>query len=111
VLFYEGRFDELVDMYRNAIELGADDSRNWGGLAASCEYAAGQQQCAGDAYSRAIELIIESLGINPVDAYLLSKLANYYARIGEPEAAQDALARVAALSWDDPDVPYILALA
>lgn len=109
-LFYDGRFDESIEMYLLAIELGEGDERNWGSLAASCEYVAGQQQCAADAYSRAIELINESLTINPADSASLSRLANYYSRIGEREAAQDAMARIAELSWNDPDVAFFLAL-
>lgn len=110
-LYYEGKFDESVEMYLRAIELGADDARTWGSLAASCEYAAGQQKCAFDGYSRSIELINESLSINPADVYLLSMLASYYARTDQREAALDALARVDELSWDDPDVAFFLALA
>jgi len=109
-LFYDGSFEESIEMYLLAIELGEDDDRNWGSLAASCENVAGQQQCVADAYSRAIELINESLTINPTDAALLSRLANYYSRIGEREAAQEAMARIAELSWDDPDVAFFLAL-
>lgn len=110
VLFYQGGFAESVAMYRRAIEMGAADARSWGSLAASCEYADGEQRCAIDAYSTAIELINESLAINPTDAYQLSKLANYYARTGDDDAALSAMAKVAELSWDDPDVPFFLAL-
>lgn len=55
-LFYEGQFDRSTVMYRKAIELSPDDSRAWGGLAASCRYTRNLENCATEAYERAIEL-------------------------------------------------------
>lgn len=110
-LYYQGRFEESVAVYRKAINLGGSDARVWGSLAASCRYASGEEQCAADAYSRAIELINESLAINPSDADALSRLATYLARSGRSAEAREALMRVEALNWDDPNIPYFVAQA
>ena len=85
-LYYDGRFEESVDMYRQAIAFGADDARAWGSLGASCQYVPGEEQCSADAYAKAIELINESLAINPTNADLLARLSVYTARTGDHEA-------------------------
>ncbi len=110
-LYYQGRFQESVDMYRKAIEVGEDDARVWGSLAASCEYASGEEQCSADAYARAIELINDSLTINPLDAESLAHLAAYLARTGENDEALQTLNRLDRLNWNDPDVPFFKASA
>ena len=108
-LYYEGRFEESVGMYRKAIELGAGDARAWGSLAASCYYVQGEEECSEDSYGKAIELIKESLAVNPLDANSLARLAAYLTQVGKLQEARATLARLDVLNWNEPDVPFFVA--
>ena len=110
-LFYQGNFEESVDMYRQAIEIGAGDARAWGSLATSCRYVTGEEQCSADAYEKAIDLIKESLTVDPRDAYSLARLAAYLTRVDRPHESRATLTRLDVLNWDDPDVPFFVAHA
>ena len=109
--FYQGKFEQSVEMYRNAIDLGANDARSWGSLAASCEYASGEEQCVKDAYSQAIEQLNEMLAVNPFDSFSIARLAAYQAKTGDHDEARNSLQRLGELNWNDPDVPFFSALA
>lgn len=110
-LYYQGEFEESVKMYREAIELGANDARAWGSLAASCLQVPGEEQCATDAYARAIDLINDDLAVNPFDAFSVARLAAFFAITGQHDEARSAIQRRNEINWDDPDVPFFTALA
>jgi tetratricopeptide (TPR) repeat protein len=110
-LYYQGRFAKSVEVYRDAIELADSEARAWGGLGSSCQQISGEEACKTEAFSKAIELINESLSINPVDPLLLSQLASYYARLGMRDEALEALEKLGELEWAENDVPYFMALA
>jgi len=108
-LYYQGNFQESVGMYRKAIELGAGDARAWGSLAASCHYVQGEEECSEVAYGKAIELIKESLAVNPLDANSLARLSAYLTQVGKLQEARATLARLDVLNWSEPDVPFFVA--
>jgi TolB-like protein/DNA-binding winged helix-turn-helix (wHTH) protein/Flp pilus assembly protein TadD len=110
-LYYQGRFSDSVEAYRQAVALNDSDFRTWGSLATSCRFAEDEENCAFDAYARSIDLIGELLAINPLDASALSEQAAHFARSGDPEAARDSLQKLDDIQWDDPNVAFFSAIA
>lgn len=110
-LYYQGHFAESVAAYQQAVALNDSDYRAWSSLAASCQFARGEEYCALEAYAHSIELIDELLAINPVDASALSTQAAHFARSGNPQAARDALRKLDAIPSEDPNVAFFAALA
>jgi serine/threonine-protein kinase len=87
-LFYiEGNYSEAARMYEMALEINDKSYQTWGNLAAAYNLVPGKQVKAKEKYWRAIGLAEEEREINPRDADVISRLAGYYATIGEREKA------------------------
>ena len=87
-LFYiEGNYSEAASMYEMALEINDRSYQTWGNLAAAYNLVSGKQIKAKEKYWRAIGMAEEERKINPRDADVISRLAGYYATIGEREKA------------------------
>lgn len=75
-------------MYETALELDRGNYLIWGNLASAYYWAPGERHKADDLYLWAIELVKESLNINPNDPYAVTDLATYLAMVGEKEESK-----------------------
>jgi serine/threonine protein kinase/tetratricopeptide (TPR) repeat protein len=91
--FAEGRYAEAARMYETALDLDKGNYLIWGNLASAYYWAPGERAKADTTYWRAIELVKESLTINPNDPYTVADLATYYAMVGEKEQSEMYLNR------------------
>jgi len=86
--FAKGRYAEAARMYETALELDRGNYLIWGNLASAYYWAPGERHKADDLYWWAIELVKESLSINPNDPYAVADLATYLGMVGEKEESE-----------------------
>ncbi|MBI5838074.1 MAG: tetratricopeptide repeat protein [Candidatus Eisenbacteria bacterium] len=104
VLFYMGRFAEAVEMFERGVALGPEEPMTWGNLADACRWTTGQQERAAAAYERAIDLTRGVLRVNPRSVADLGPLAEWLAKRGRLEEADQALSRARKLDPDNLDL-------
>lgn len=93
--YYAGRFDDAVDMQREALKYAPDDHRVWGRLAESLRFSSRDDGTSFEAYERARTLASGNLAINPADWSTKGLLALYSAHLGDTGAGQLAAEAVA----------------
>jgi len=81
------QFDNAIEMYKKCVSLAPDNHIYWGSLADSLYFSNGDKTLANDNYLSAINLVENTLKINPNDIATLSAAAIYYARIGLKDKA------------------------
>lgn len=87
---YSGEYDQAVEAFRKALDLGPDNHWTWGNIADT--YAAmGQSEVALEAYRRAADLAQELLARNPRDWITMAYLASYNVMIGRAEQGQEQI--------------------
>ena len=89
--FGAGNYARAAEYYHEAVESRNNNYTLWGNLGASY-YWAGDPRYK-EAYARAVELIQDSLAVNPRQAHLYGHLALYQASRAESAAARAALKR------------------
>ncbi len=95
-LYYmDGRFADAAAQFEKATELIGTDSEFWGNMADADRWTSALAGKAPAAYRRAIDLVQKEIAINPADAQLHSRLANYWAALGliDPDPASRPKAR------------------
>ena len=107
--FYDRRYLDAARMYECSLEIDPDDYRAWGQAAESYHWAGGEGQKARRHYERAVQLAEEALAESPRDPVLLSDLADYLLKIGEPGRSRIYLDRVLSLGNINPDVMFTIA--
>ncbi len=108
--YYLGRFQDSVEMQREAIELAPDDFRLWGRMAAAYGRMSDREAEANSAYRKAISLAEQVVGVNPNEADALKNLALFYAHTGQAERASSAIERALELTPTDPDTHFFASL-
>ena len=103
VSFFLGRFEEDAQYTQKAIALRPQKYDYWGNLADAYRMIPGEADKASTTYKQAISLAEKQLKVNPSDTDVLSSLALYYSRIGDPMRARQYLvqgfAGVARTMW------------
>jgi len=89
--FQMRRYADSASNFEEAVKLDPQNFILWGNLGDAYYWAPGRRSDAAAAYSTAIRLGEEKLGLNPNDARLRSSLAMYHAMRGERKAALDNL--------------------
>ncbi|MDP7146134.1 MAG: TIR domain-containing protein [Pseudomonadales bacterium] len=110
-LFFLQRFSEAADMFRKAVELAPEDHRWSGNLGDALRFVVGAESEMTRAYETAIELANARLRINADDMFTTSRLAVYYAAIGDEQRAKSMIERAVAQSSADMNVLYSIAIA
>jgi Tfp pilus assembly protein PilF len=98
-------------MYEQALELAPEDPRVWGSLAVARLNLRGQEQQAAQAFREAVRFGEARLAINPRDAETSSRLAHYYAALGNEAAARAAIDSALQSGASRPDTHFFVALA
>jgi tetratricopeptide (TPR) repeat protein/predicted Ser/Thr protein kinase len=102
--FFQRRFAEAADQYREALKLNAADYTLWWNLGDACYWEPSKRGQAPDAYRKAITLAEEKLRVNSNDVDALGTAALCHAMLGEKEPSQRYLERALRLSPKDPEL-------
>ncbi len=86
--FIEGQYEKAARMYEKALEFNKSDYLIWGNLASTYNWIPAERHKARSIFLHAIKLAEKKLKINPNDPEVLSRLANYYSMVDEPEKAR-----------------------
>lgn len=98
-------FGDAAKSYEEAIKLDQHNHDYWGNLAQALHFS-GQGEQARTAYSKALELAVAELKVNPQDASLQGDIASFYASLGEKHLAEDHLHRSLQLGSGDKDLLF-----
>jgi tetratricopeptide (TPR) repeat protein len=109
-LYLLGRFEEASGYIQKAIDANPNDYRLWGNLGDNLRFLPGRETDAAASYRRAIDLAEANRAINPRDVYVVSRLAVFYAAIGNAQLAQDMLKTAQTMSENDVYVMYDIAV-
>ncbi len=85
--FYQSRFENAAELYREKLRLTPKDFNVSGYLADTYRWIPGRSNEALQLYQSAIDLARERLTINPQDESLFASLAYYYAALGERDSS------------------------
>lgn len=110
VSFFLGRFEEDAAYCQKAIELRPQDYAYRGDLADAYHMIPGESSKATAMYQEAIRLGETQLSVNPNDSDVLSSLAQYYERTGNPKRAREYVERALKLNPTDVDILRIASL-
>jgi tetratricopeptide (TPR) repeat protein/predicted Ser/Thr protein kinase len=91
IRFYQGRYEEAIVPFENALKLTPSNYRNWGNLGDAYRWTPGRKADATDAYARGIELAREAAKTSPDDLDVRSSLAVYLAKSGRLKECLDEL--------------------
>jgi serine/threonine-protein kinase len=108
--YYEARYADAAVQFQKAAELAPGDSRLWGYLADAYRFAPELSSRAPETYRRAVDLIGREIAVNPRDAELHSRLATYWAALGNSASAQREIGRALELARADGSVQFRAAL-
>ena len=103
----EGKFDGAVAANRKAADLEPNNYQAWANLGATTLQLADGSRKAAPAYQKAAALAEAERQRRPKDPELLSSLAYYYARGGNPERARTLLRQSLALGTSNPKIDYV----
>lgn len=108
--YYDGQFQDAVDMQQRALEYASDDHRVWGRLAESYRFIPGAEADAERSYEAALQFAEAVLEVNAEDWETLGLLGLYSAHLGRFAEARQHVDRAVALSDRAPTTLYFMAL-
>jgi len=111
VYYFLGRYAEAADNYRAAAGLASENQQYWGNLGDALWQIPDRRTEARDVYRRAVQLAQRDLLAGPRDPVVMTQLAYYHDRLGEPEASQPYLEDALADGGGSPFVWYYAAAA
>lgn len=106
VQYFQGRFAESVGAFEKAVQLGSKDPNNWGNLADAFRQLPARVPESAMAYSKAVQLARQQLGINPTDANVRSKMALYLARLGKRQESLDEIGVALQSKASNVNIPF-----
>src|SRR5262249_51704711 len=104
--FNRRRFFEAAETFEKATTVDGRFYPVWGNLGDAYYWAPGKRDASPAAYRKAIALGENEIKVNPRDAVLLSRVAGYYAMLGEKESAFSYLKRALDIAGNDPSVRF-----
>jgi len=105
----QGRFADAASSYQQAIVISPGHYEIWGDLGSTLSRIPGREAAGDSAIERAIALARVELAVNPHDAALLSRLAQYEAFSGHSREAKKLAARAYKLGRGQPEVLWYVA--
>jgi serine/threonine-protein kinase len=91
--YVQGRYAEASELYQKATALKPNDDRLWGALGDSYRWIPGRMAEADAATRQALELTEHQVRLDPGEARLRSRRAQYWSSLGEHALAQQEIAR------------------
>ncbi|MEH6588105.1 MAG: tetratricopeptide repeat protein [Halioglobus sp.] len=110
-MFQLGEYDEAVNWYSKALDLGPENAAIWGALGDTYRFSSQGAELSLPMYKRAIELSQQRLRINPSDGNTLALIGHYYAASGDKESALTSIGKAIVLSPHNFSVHYAAAKA
>lgn len=110
-LYLLERFDEALFLFETAVKMDPGDHRLWGNVGDNLRFIANDPARVRSTYAKAIELAEKNLSVNPRSFRDSSRLAVYYAALGDEKSALDNIAKSEKFAGDDFNVLYDLAVA
>lgn len=110
-LYLLGRYEEALKEFETAIKMDPNDHRMWGNAGDNMRFLSIEEGRISDSYQKAIDLAQSNLSINPNDPYTTSRLAVYYAALGNAETSNQYIQRAKILAAADFNVLYDLGVA
>ena len=104
-------FADAAAAFEKAVALKPAEARLWGSLAAACEHLPGGEARKSEALEHAIALVRARLDGHPGSAEDWAWLANWYADLGDRDAAYAAVGRAVNLSSRDVSTIYRIGTA
>jgi TolB-like protein/DNA-binding winged helix-turn-helix (wHTH) protein/predicted Zn-dependent protease len=111
MFYYQHRFEDAARMYERALELAPEDPRVWGNLGNARANVPGQEQQALQAFREAVRFGEARLAINPHDADTSSRLAYFYAALGDEAASRAAIDSALRSGANRSETHFFVALA
>jgi tetratricopeptide (TPR) repeat protein len=110
-LYYlQGKYKEAALWYRKAVDAISTDSSYWGNLADAYRWTPELSSKAPETYRKAVLFGQRELTGNVRNSHLRSRMAYYYAVIGDKDSASREIAEALRLSGDDGYVQFQAAL-
>ena len=106
--FHMREFDEAAKAFSEAIGLDENNYPLWGNLADAYYYGSHRSQAVAG-YTKASELAVEQLKINPHNASVLADLADYCSMLDDKDSSFNYLRQALQISPRDPDVLFVAA--
>jgi eukaryotic-like serine/threonine-protein kinase len=110
VLAEAGKYPDASRMLERSIEMRPSQYRAWGLLASVYMNQHADEAKVRATYLKAISLAADLRKETPRDSYLFADVGSYYAAVGMEKESLPLLAQAAALSPDDPEVLYQVAV-
>lgn len=110
-LYLLGRYEEALREFETAIKMDPNDHRMWGNAGDNMRFLSVEDSRISDNYQTAIDLALSNLSINPNDPYTTSRLAVYYAALGDDGTSNQHILHAKKLAADDFNVLYDLGVA
>jgi tetratricopeptide (TPR) repeat protein len=104
VAYLRGRYADASELYRKAVDLNPADDRLWGALGDSYRWTPDREKEAAAAFRRALSATDQQISVDPNDAQLWSRRAQYWSALGEHERAQKEIARALRYAPDNGQV-------
>jgi len=104
--FYQRRYSDAITAFDMARALDDQDYMNWGNLGDALYWSPDRRKESASAYKRAIELGLGRLQVNPKDAIARAFVADYYAMLGDKQAATTEIGKAVSQAPQDPDVLF-----
>ena len=104
LLYMARAYDSAAAMYENALMIDDHDYQVWINLASAYHWIPGHGDTATSLFRRALQMAEEQRSINPLDATVLSHLAECYGMLHERDAALEALGQALSLAPEDVDI-------
>jgi tetratricopeptide (TPR) repeat protein len=102
---YQGDFSAAVSAFEKSAELAPNREQYVGNLADGYRWA-GRLDKANETYTRAIELALHDLQVNPRDATARANLGMYFAKTGDAARARKTIADARAINPADVNLIY-----
>ena len=108
--FYEGRYDDAIPRFEQALAIDEGDWRVWNNLGESLRFGGGEPDRTRMAYLRTAELVRKDLERHPGDPDLRLTLASALATVGERESARELTDEVISGGVDTPYLMLVVAV-
>ncbi len=109
--FHQGRFQESIQMFEQAIEMSDVDYHIWGNLGLAYHGTGENEEEVRTSLNKAIELAEKMREIMPENQLLLADLAIYYAIVGNREQVHYLLGQLVSRNIQDPGIMVMIAEA
>ena len=108
--YYNGQFQDAVDMQEQALNYAPDDHRVWGRLAESYRFLPNSRDASQSAYEKAAELAAGVIAVSPKDWQSIGLHGLYLAHLGQLQKAQELATKAVEMSDGTAEALYYLAL-